>query len=217
MTPPAHRRLLLQLVALVVAGWLAALILRAAQPIGREVGDNPTARELLADRDLPSQRVAAPTLTLVVVTDYLCPACKGADAALHAAAARDGHVRIAYLDWPVFGPPAERAARVALAADRQGIYPALHRRLMAEQRMPTDAVLREAVEASGGSWPRILADLRAHGVAIDRRLAANRVAAFALGITGTPAYLAGPVLVLGAADERGFARLFEEGRAAGRY
>ena len=35
-------------------------------------------------------------------------------------------------------------------------------------------------------------------------------------VDGTPAYLAGPLLVTGAQDERGFARMFEEGRAARR-
>lgn len=213
--PAGRRRLLLPLLALVLAGWAVGLLFRAATPLGRPLGANATAAALLAGRGLPTLPAARPTLTLVVFTDYRCPACRGADAAMHEAVAADGHVRLVYVDWPIFGPVAERAARVALAADRQGIYPALHRRLMAEPRPLADPVLRENVEAAGGSWPRLLADLQAHGHAIERRLAENRLAAFTLGIAGTPAYLAGRVLVVGALDKRGFARAFEEGRADG--
>lgn len=207
-------RPLLQLGAVLLVAWAATWLLRSAVPVGRDIGANAATRQLLAGAGLPSRPVADPTLTVAVITDYRCPACRGADAALHAAAARDGHVRIVYVDWPILGSASERAARVALAADRQGIYPALHRRLMAERRALTDPVLAQAVEAAGGDWTRILADLHDHAAAIDGRLAQNATAAFTLGIAGTPAYLAGSVLVLGAQDERGFTRAFAEGRAA---
>ena len=160
------------------------------------------------------RKVAEPTLTLVVFTDYQCPACKRAHPAMERALARDGHVRVVYVDWPVFGQVSERAARVALASERQGVYPAVHSRLMAEDRPLTDAVLREAVERAGGDWSRLRRDLVAHGPAIDRQLGRNRQTAFGLGIPGTPAYLAGPVLIKGALDEDEFRRAFAEGRAA---
>lgn len=214
LMPAGRGRLLLQLVLLVAAGWAVSQLLRAGNPIGRNVGGQAAATALLAGEGLPSAAAGPHTLTLVVFTDYRCAACRRADPAMHAAVAKDGHVRLVYADWPIFGAPSERAARVALAADRQGIYPALHRRLMAEPRPLTDPVLRENVLAAGGDWVRILADLPAHGPAIEKRLAENGLAAFALGIPGTPAYLAGPVLVVGALDQRGFARAFEEGRAA---
>lgn len=216
MTRARRRRPLLQLGIILLVGWAVTMMFRAAVPVGRDLGGNATARRLLAGDGLPTRPADQPTLTVVVLTDYRCPACRGADAAMHDVAARDGHVRIVYVDWPILGPASQRAARVALAADRQGIYPALHRRLMAERRALVDPVLRDAVEAAGGSWHRILADLHAHRAAIDRRLAQNRMDAFTLGLQGTPAYLAGPVLVLGAQDERGFTRAFAEGRAAAR-
>lgn len=216
MMPAGRGRLLLQLVLLVAVGWAAGQLLRASNPIGRTVGSHPAAVALLTGAGPPRLPADPNTLTLVVFTDYRCAACRRADPAMHAAVAKDGHVRLVYADWPIFGAASERAARVALAADRQGIYPLLHQRLMAEPRPLTDQVLRENVLAAGGDWVRILSDLQAHGPAIEKRLADNRLAAFALGIPGTPAYLAGPVLVVGALDQRGFARAFEEGRAAAR-
>lgn len=208
-------RRLLMLLAVVVLGWGVGQIFSLAQPIGTDVGDRPAAQAALRDRTAPRAEVAAPTLTLVVFTDYLCPACRAADPAMAAAIARDGHVRTVYRDFPVFGPVAENAARVAIAADRQGIYPALHRRLMAERRPLDDAVLREAVTAAGGDWAVVDRDRRTHAAAIEAQLAITREQAAAIGIAATPSYLAGPILAVGARDERGFARLFAAGRAAG--
>ena len=208
-------RQLLLLLAVVALGWCVGLIAERARPVGSDVGDRAVVQAVLRDRGSPSVDVAAPTLTLVVFTDYLCPACRAADPAMAAAIARDGQVRIAYRDFPIFGPAAENAARVAIAAERQGIYPALHRRLMAERRPLDDAVLREAVEVAGGDWAVLQRDRLTRAAAIEARLATTRQQAAAIGITGTPSYLAGPILAVGARDEAGFATLFAAGRAAG--
>ncbi|MEO5937402.1 MAG: DsbA family protein [Sphingomonas sp.] len=188
--------------------------LQSTAQIGRDVSANPTARAALLDDISPSRVVGTPTLTVVVFTDYQCPACKVADPAMEAAVAKDGHIRLVYRDWPIFGAMSERAARIAIAADRQGIYPKLHRLLMSERRMLDDRILREAVERSGGSWMQIEKDLSAHSDEIDRQLNRNKTDAFALGIAGTPAYLIGPVLVTGAQKEAGFTRAFAEARSA---
>ena len=198
------------LIAVVIGVGVSQLLLRSA-PLGRDVGDSPAARAALRDTVSPSLTPADPTLTLVVLTDYQCPACKRANAAMETAVAKDGHVRVIYRDWPIFGPVSERAARVAIAADRQGIYPKVHRLLMEEWRRLDDQVLRDAVEASGGDWARLQADLQ-NAPDIDRQLARTNADVLALGIRGTPAYLAGSRLVTGALDEAGFEKLFAEGR-----
>lgn len=211
---PISRRMLLLLAALVVIGWGVGQVFQRTAPLGRDAGASAIAKDVLSGGSRPVREVAAPTLTLAVFTDYQCPACKRADPAMERAVARDGHIRVVYVDWPVFGPVSERAARVALAADRQGIYPAVHSLLMAENRPLTDDVLRQAAERAGGDWSRLLRDLVAHGPAIERQLGRNRASAFGLGIPGTPAYLAGPVLIKGALDEAEFLEAFAEGRAA---
>lgn len=126
----------------------------------------------------------------------------------------DGAVRVIYKDWPIFGPPSERAASIAIASAEQGIYPAVHRRLMTDSRIINDAVLRDVVTGAGGSWTRATAYLAAHRDEIATRLIANGQEAGAIGLNGTPGYLAGPMLVIGAIDQRDFARLFARGRAA---
>ena len=111
---------------------------------------------------------------------------------------RDGKVRIIYKDWPIFGPPSERAASVALASAEQGIYPAVHRALMTDSRIIDDDMLREIVTGVGGDWTRATAWLAANTQAVTARLRAIGQQASAIGLSGTPGYLAGPMLVMGA-------------------
>ncbi|RYF49515.1 MAG: disulfide bond formation protein DsbA [Cytophagaceae bacterium] len=209
------RKQLIQLFFVATIGWGAGQVLQHTAPIGRDLTANMTAKEVLTDHSSPTREVKYPTLTLVVFTDYQCPACKLASPAMDAAVARDGHVRVIYKDWPIFGAVSENAARVVIASDRQGLYPAIHTRLMAERRPLTKQVLREVVERSGGDWTRLQSDLRANSTEIDWQLNRNRIDAFRLGIAGTPAYLAGPILISGALDEAAYARVFALSRSAG--
>jgi protein-disulfide isomerase len=210
------RKQLFQLLVVILIGWGFGQFLRRTAPIGRDVSANATAQGLLHDHSSPSREVAVPTLTLVVFTDYQCPACKRATAAMDAAVQRDGHVRLVYKDWPIFGEVSEQAARIAIAADRQGLYPAVHTRLMNERRPLDDQVMREAVVKSGGSWAQIQSDLRSHAADIDAQLNLNRRDAFSLVISGTPTYLAGPILVSGGLDEAEFTKVFALGRKTAR-
>ncbi len=203
-----------QLLVLGLAALGIAQILRKERPIGQDVSTSETAKSLLLDRTSPSLEVERPTLTMVVFSDYKCLACKRANAAMDSAVQDDGHVRLVYRDWPIFGAVSEWTARVAIASDRQGIYPMVHRQLMNERRPLNESVVRDAVEKSKGSWRQIVGDLQRYGEEIDRQLGRNRRDAFQLGISGTPTYLAGPIMVTGAQDEAGFRRVFAAGREA---
>lgn len=208
------RKEVLQLLLVVLLGWGVAHLLRTSAPLGRDMGSNLHALALLEDTASPSRDVAAPTLTIVVFTDYQCPACKLANPALDAALAKDGHVRVVYRDWPIFGPRSEEAARVAIASARQGIYPSVHRRLMDERRQLDEPVLRDVVVSAGGDWTRLQRDLEINRQQIDRQLERNGADAASIGVAGTPAYLIGPILVTGALGEGEFGKAFAEARAA---
>lgn len=207
------RRETMQLAALVAAAALVGGLLRMRRPIGEDVGGRPAARAVRADRSSPAEEHPAADLSLIVFTDYLCPACRGAHPAMKRAAAADGKVRIVYKDWPIFGAASERAAEVALAADRQGIYPLVHDRLMTGPARGTDA-LRAAVDQSGGDWHRLQVDLSRNRSLIAAQLERNRMQAFQLGLQGTPGYLIGPILVRGALSQTAFTRAFSEAREA---
>lgn len=205
-------RLVIALLAVILLGWATGRVIQRATPIGRDVGGDPAARAILRDRDAPVQDVPGATLTMVVFTDYQCPACRAAHPAMTAAVAADGHVRVVWRDWPIFGPRSERAARVAIAAARQGIHPAVHEALMTGPVPVDDALLRAAVARAGGDWARVTADLRAHDGAITMRLIRNQADARRLGLPGTPAYLIGTRLVTGAIDAATFRAAFAKAR-----
>jgi protein-disulfide isomerase len=213
MPEPLNRRQAVGLGAVVVAGWAVGQVLRRTAPIGRDVG--PTADLILTGGISPEQGPPDATLRLAVFTDYRCPACRHAFHALTEAVERDGKVRVIYKDWPILGPPSERAASIALGCAEQGIYPAVHRQLMTDSRMIDDDMLRDVVIAAGGDWLRVTTWLASHTQAVAARLRANGQEAYSIGLAGTPAYLAGRMLVMGAIETGDFERLFARARADG--
>ena len=189
------------------------LLLRDQRSLGQNVGDNLLARAVREDRSSPAEDNPAADLSLIVFTDYRCPACRAAHPAMKRAVATDRKVRIVYKDWPVFGAASERAARIAIASSFQGIYPLVHDRLMSGRADSEDA-LRNAVQQSGGDWRRLQGDLASKQTLISAELARNRRQAFELGLPGTPGYLIGPILVRGALTEAEFTRVFRAARQA---
>lgn len=206
-------RPLLKLCGLVLLGFAVSYLLRSSRDVGRYVGESPLAMSLLSDRRSPAAAAGAADLTVVVFTDYQCPVCRRTDPAFRQAVVRDGNLRIVYKDWPIFGERSERAAEVALAADRQGLYVPVHQALMRAPALD-EAALRRTIEAAGGDWRRLEADRVRHAPTIARDLAANAEAAFGLGLEGTPGYLVGPYLIEGALTEDEFRRAFAQARAA---
>lgn len=206
------RREAIQLSLVVLAGWSASIVLQRTAPIGQDMSSNATVQAVLNDSVSPSYTPKIATLTLVIFTDYQCPACKFANPAMERAVAADGHVRVVYKDWPIFGALSERAARVAIASARQNIYPRVHHLLMSERRRLDETVLHDVIQRAGGDWNLMEKDLAERGTEIDRQLDLNRNEAFKLGLGGTPAFLAGPILVLGAIDQQEFAEAFALGR-----
>lgn len=199
-------------------GFAAGVLLRQAGPVGTDIGGRIDLAPLLEDRVSPSSGPAdaAVTLpvTLVVFTDYQCPACRTAHPAMLRAGQAAGDVRIVYRDLPIFGPVSEQAARVALATRDQGLYAQVHDAFMREARWLSEPVMREIVTRLGGDWSRVEAAL-ATDPEIDRQLARNREDALRLGLEGTPTYLIGSYRIVGALDEGEFARAFEQAREAG--
>ena len=212
MPAPLNRRQAVQLGAVVVGGWAVGQVLRRTTPIGRDIG--PRADAIMAGDGSPEDGPADATLRLAVFTDYRCPACRHAFPAMEEAVRRDGMVRVIYKDWPIFGPPSERAASIALASAEQGIYPAVHRRLMTDSRIIDDDMLGDVVTGAGGDWSRATRWLAANAGLVAGRLRANGQEAYSIGLSGTPGFLAGPMLVMGAIDAGDFERLFARARTA---
>ena len=202
-----------QLGAAVAAAVFFPYLLRTHGSLGENVGNNSLALEVREDRSSPADDNPAADLTLIIFTDYRCPACRASYPAMKRAVARDGKVRIVYKDWPIFGDASQRAAEVAVASDSQHIYPLVHNRLMTGG-VGNDDDLRAAVERSGGDWQRLQRYLATNRTHISERIRRNRMQAFQLGLEGTPGYLIGPILVRGALNEEEFTRVFKQARQA---
>lgn len=174
----------------------------------------PASPAVEAARAQPGPEAGNPNgdIAVLVFTDFNCAACRRAHPDMMAAVKADGAVRLRFLDWPVFGADSRAAARIALAADAQGLYLPVHRLLMQGGRADA-AAAQAAVTAAGGNISQLHATLAAQGPAIDGHLSRNAFHAFSLGLRGTPSHLIGPLLLEGAASERMFLRAFGSARA----
>lgn len=126
-------------------------------------------------------------VTLVEFFDYQCPSCKATEPHLRAALAAAPTVRVIYKEFPNLGSLSTAAARLALAAGKQGRYEAVHRALFDWPDRLTRDRLFEIAAAQGVTVDRLKADME--GDDVRREIAATAKLAGRLGIEGTPIFL----------------------------
>lgn len=172
-----------------------ALEQREAEARLAEVGDRVA-------RPFPGAVLGNPqgTRTLVKFTDYGCSYCRASEADVARLVAADPNLRVVIREWPIFDG-SEAAARMALAAARQGKYPAFYKAMFSSGRTSQAAVERAAAVA-GLDMARARADAASDAVAAE--LAQNMQLARTLGFTGTPSWVAEGRILEGAV---GFDRL----------
>ena len=209
------RRQWLGLIAVLALGVAASALLRWWPQEGRRLEPTPVVRAVLTDPGSPRAGAAEPDVTVVVFTDYQCPICKVTDPALTRLLAADPKVRVIYKDWPIRGPLSDLAARTALAADRQGRYPAVHDALMAARGALSPERITAIAAAAGADLARLAADQSVHAREIDAQIGRHRLQAFSLGLAGTPAYLVGPYLIEGGLDDRRLDHAVKRARRVG--
>ena len=195
------RRPKASLAAAIAVGAAVSWGLQFSPPAMQRLERTPVVEAVLSDYGSPSVGSANADVTIIVFTDYLCAICRGADPALDRVRAADPKVRVVYKDWPLFGERSRYASRVALAAERQGKYLAVHNALMRTRRSLDPAAVEAIAVAAGADWPRLQADLRTHGKDVDTQLARHASEAWSIGLEGTPAYLVGPFLIPGAMSQ----------------
>jgi|CXWL01.1.fsa_nt_gi protein-disulfide isomerase len=208
------RKQVVQLLLVILAGTVFSFGLRHFGSIGTRLERSSVVEAVLRDPEAPRINPAQADVTMVVFTDYQCPICRVSNRAMQKVLAEDRRVRVIFKDWPVFGKASQEAARVAIASDKQGIYAAVHDRLMQRSGPLDQAAMRSAVEAAGGNWPRLVDDLEQNGAQIDSLIARNATQAFSLGLGGTPGYLIGPFLVRGGLNESQFRKALTQARDA---
>jgi protein-disulfide isomerase len=152
-------------------------------------------------------------VTLVEFFDYACGYCKRSLAAVLDLLRSDGQLRVVWKDLPVLGAASHFAARVSMAAERQGRYLEFHEALMGSR----DGLSEDAVLAIAGRIGLDVERLRRDMAdpAIKAYLDETHGLARELGINGTPAFVIGDTLVPGAVGAARLKELIAEARSGG--
>ena len=148
-------------------------------------------------------------VTLVEFSDFACTYCRGSVADVEALIASNPDLRVVMRELPIIAPTSPDAARWGFAAAEQGKYPAFHRAMFAAGR--TDpASVAAAARVAGLDLERArkaVADPR-----VNAEIAANLDYARRLQISGTPSWVAGKRLIVGAVGREQLARALAAAR-----
>ena len=124
---------------------------------------------------------------LVKFTDYACTYCRQSIASIDKLLSEDPELKVVVREWPIFDG-SEQAARMALAAARQGKYSAFYH-AMFEQGPPSDATMARAAQIAGLDLEAAAAFAASDEATAE--LARNMAFARQLQFTGTPSWIAG--------------------------
>lgn len=123
--------------------------------------------------------------TLVEFSDYNCGYCKMSQVDVAKLIATDPDLKIVIKEWPIF-QGSETAARMALAAAKQGKYRSFHE-AMFEFSPVSEESIAAAAERAGLDLERARRDAGAQDISLE--LARNAAAAQQLGFSGTPSWV----------------------------
>jgi len=139
-------------------------------------------------------------VTMVEFFDYSCGFCKRALADMLDLMKDDPKLRIVLKELPILGPGSREAAQVAVAVRMQdpdgARYLAFHQKLLSDRGPTNKARALEVAREVGFDVARLEADMESEEVRISLDESASL--ARALGINGTPSYVVGETLVVGA-------------------
>tara|TARA_B100000676_G_scaffold313036_1_gene390847 strand:+ start:1334 stop:2050 length:717 start_codon:yes stop_codon:yes gene_type:complete len=159
--------------------------------------------ELLAKTSLvPRLGDAAAPVRVIEFFDYACGHCRRMAPLVDEAVAEDERVSVIMLEYPVLGRESQLAARYALAAELQGSYAVYHRALMFSTVPYTDEGLTDLGKSLGLDAEQLNID--AYGAEVEDTLVQNRIIGKAIGVDGTPTFVVGDILFVGAIDKAAF-------------
>jgi len=184
-------------------------------PVAPDAAPQPSTPELcdalFGDTAAPAVGHRESPVQIAAFLDYRCPYCRTLAGIM--TAVRADNVRVIYKEWPILGEPSLLAARAALAADRQGKYPAFHARLMNTRLIPTPKLIEDIADELGIDPVKLREDMRAPAIAA--AIARTSALAQALGFIGTPVLVVNRTIAQGDITRRQLDRLIEDEKASG--
>ncbi len=151
-------------------------------------------------------------ITVIEFFDYTCPYCKAAEPRLMRLVDGDKRVKLVMKEFPILTRQSFIAARMALAAAKQGKYRAFHLAMMRREGVWGEAEVMETAKAVGLDLARARRDMNAPDVTDE--IISNFNLARGIRIFQTPAYIVGGHLVTGDSADINFAK--EVARAKGK-
>ncbi len=135
-------------------------------------------------------------VTIVEFFDYNCGYCRRAMPDLVKLIENDDKVRVVFKEFPILRRESEGAARVVLAAIKQGKYFDLHRAMFETKGIASEESALKVAAELGLDVDKLKQDMKAPE--IDKAIRNVRELANKLGVQGTPFYLVGDRVVPGA-------------------
>jgi protein-disulfide isomerase len=174
----------------------------------RELGKSVEANRAIIETPIGDawEGAADGDVVLVEFFDYACGYCKAAIADVDRLLAEDKKLKVVYRDMPVLGPESLEAARLSVAAAMAGKFNAMHRPLYASGR-PTAATL-DATRRRQGIDARML-----NSPEVEKELARNLQLQRELDLSGTPAWVVGDKVLVGAIGYDALKAAIAEARA----
>src|ERR1700681_2116675 len=166
--------------------------------------------DLVDDPNAPVRGNPSGDVTLVEFFDYRCPYCRQVEPFLQALIKNDHGLRVVVKELPILGPASVYAARVALAANKQGKYEQFHDAVVSKRSNFDEATLLRIAEETGLALDRLKTDT--YSPEVDAEIKRNTEIAKALRLTGTPAFIVGTELIPGATDLETLQALLDEAR-----
>ena len=137
-------------------------------------------------------------VTIVEFFDYNCGYCKRAMTDVTKLIDGDKKVKFVFKELPIFGKDSENAARVALAASKQGKYFELHRAMLDFKGKVDEAKAIELAQKIGLDVEKLKKDMASADVT--KEIVETRELAEKLGIQGTPHFFVADKVVPGAPE-----------------
>lgn len=154
-------------------------------------------------------------VTLVEFFDYNCGFCKRGFTDVQNLMKGDKNIRVIFRDFPVLGQGSMEAARIAVAVKLQATHEkfmVFHEKLLMGRGAANHDKAMDAAKDAGIDMARLDADMKTDTIA--KTIQENMKIGDSLKITGTPSYVVGNDVIIGAVGLETLKQKAEESRKA---
>jgi protein-disulfide isomerase len=130
--------------------------------------------------------------------------------AIDAILKQDHGLKLVYKIIPVLGAGSVLESRAILAAQLQGAALPMQAALMTNPAQPTDALIHDTAVKLGLSPEKLARDMT--GKLVTQRINANLDLAKAIGVEGTPVFIAGSQIIPGAVNQEQLQQVLAQAR-----